>query len=100
MDDLRRVHEAAYLDAILAQAPRSGLLMLDEDTYMSPGSLNAARRAAGSVVQAVRDVAAGRRNGRSAPSARRAIMPNRTGRWASASSPISRWRRGSPSPAA
>lgn len=59
MDDLRRVHDQAYLDAILAQAPTSGLLMLDEDTYMSPGSLTAALRAAGGVSAAVRAVAAG-----------------------------------------
>jgi acetoin utilization deacetylase AcuC-like enzyme len=40
-------------------APISGRLQLDPDTYMSAGSLTAARRAAGAVVQAVRDVAAG-----------------------------------------
>ena len=55
--DLRRVHNSDYVDAIFASAPRSGLLMLDEDTWMSPGSLNAARRAAGAVTAAVRDMA-------------------------------------------
>ena len=58
--DLVRVHPQSYLDAIFAAAPRDGgVLRLDPDTVMSAGSLNAARRAAGAVVQAVRDVAAG-----------------------------------------
>lgn len=57
--DLARVHQPAYVDVIFEAAPRQGRLMLDPDTYMSPGSLNAARRAAGAVTQAVRDVAAG-----------------------------------------
>jgi acetoin utilization deacetylase AcuC-like enzyme len=59
LEDLARVHDAAYLDAIFAQAPTSGLLILDEDTRMSPGSLTAARRAAGAATAAVRAVAAG-----------------------------------------
>jgi acetoin utilization deacetylase AcuC-like enzyme len=54
------VHPQSYLDAIFKAAPRAGgRLRLDADTLMSAGSLNAARRAAGAVVQAVRDVAAG-----------------------------------------
>jgi acetoin utilization deacetylase AcuC-like enzyme len=57
--DLARVHRRPYLDAIFASRPGEGTLKLDEDTYMSAGSLNAARRAAGAVVAAVRDVAAG-----------------------------------------
>src|ERR1700761_9357654 len=57
--DLARVHRRPYLDAIFASQPATGRLKLDEDTYMSAGSLNAARRAAGAVVAAVRDVAAG-----------------------------------------
>lgn len=58
--DLLRVHGAAYVEAIVRSAPTSGRLELDPDTYMSAGSLTAARRAAGAVVQAVRDVAAGK----------------------------------------
>ncbi|WP_332773983.1 histone deacetylase family protein [Phenylobacterium sp.] len=57
--DLARVHLADYVDAIVASAPVTGRLMLDGDTFMSPGSLAAARRAAGAVASAVRDVAAG-----------------------------------------
>jgi acetoin utilization deacetylase AcuC-like enzyme len=58
-DDLARVHRRPYLDAIFASRPGEGRLKLDEDTFMSQGSLAAARRAAGAVVAAVRDVAAG-----------------------------------------
>ena len=58
--DLLRVHDRAYLDAMLALHPGAGLIELDPDTYVSAGSLTAARRAAGAVVQAVRDVAAGK----------------------------------------
>lgn len=58
--DLARVHPAGYVETIFRAAPRAGVRKLDADTYMSPGSLNAARRAAGAVVSAARDVAAGR----------------------------------------
>lgn len=58
--DLARVHPQAYVAAIDRASPATGIRELDADTYMSPGSLNAARRAAGAVVAAVRDVAAGR----------------------------------------
>ena len=57
--DLRRVHPAAYVDAIARAAPAGGLARLDPDTALSPGSLTAARRAAGAVTAAVRAVAAG-----------------------------------------
>ncbi|HEV7385572.1 MAG TPA: histone deacetylase family protein [Phenylobacterium sp.] len=60
--DLARVHRKPYLDAIFAAQPGAGRLKLDADTFMSAGSLNAARRAAGAVVAAVRDVAAGQSN--------------------------------------
>lgn len=58
--DLLAVHSREYLDAIAATRTELGTVKLDEDTYMSAGSKAAARRAAGSVVAAVRDVAAGR----------------------------------------
>ncbi|HET6971894.1 MAG TPA: histone deacetylase family protein [Phenylobacterium sp.] len=57
--DLLRVHDEPYVRGLVRAAPLSGRLELDADTYMSPGSLTAAKRAAGAVVQAVRDVAAG-----------------------------------------
>ncbi len=58
--ELERVHPAAYVERIFAASPQHGLATLDADTSMSPGSLNAALRAAGAVVQAVREVADGR----------------------------------------
>ncbi len=57
---LERVHSPAYVDAIFAAAPASGLTRLDPDTAMSAGSLRAALLAAGAVVGAVREVAAGK----------------------------------------
>jgi acetoin utilization deacetylase AcuC-like enzyme len=58
--DLARVHPQAYIDRFMALQPGAGVLELDPDTYISAGSHAAARRAAGAVVDAVRDVAAGR----------------------------------------
>ena len=57
--DLARLHPQAYVDAVTRAAPAEGIRQLDPDTFMSAGSLNAARRAAGAVVSAVRDVVAG-----------------------------------------
>jgi acetoin utilization deacetylase AcuC-like enzyme len=56
---LERVHPAAFVDALFAAAPKTGFAQIDEDTVMSPGSLNAALRAAGAVVDAVEGVARG-----------------------------------------
>ncbi len=56
---LERVHPPAYVDRIFAASPPSGMRALDPDTSMSPGSLNAALRAAGAVIYAVKAVAAG-----------------------------------------
>ncbi|MEI7035822.1 histone deacetylase family protein [Fulvimonas yonginensis] len=50
---LERVHDPAYVARILASAPPEGTSRLDEDTLMSPGSAEAALRAAGAVVAAV-----------------------------------------------
>jgi acetoin utilization deacetylase AcuC-like enzyme len=57
--DLLRCHPARYLDRVRAAAPAQGWAMLDPDTYMSPGSLPAALRAAGGVCAAVDAVMAG-----------------------------------------
>jgi acetoin utilization deacetylase AcuC-like enzyme len=57
--DLLLVHDRTYVEAIEAAAPREGRRAIDPDTVMSPGSLNAARRAAGAAVAAARAVAAG-----------------------------------------
>jgi acetoin utilization deacetylase AcuC-like enzyme len=56
---LARVHPAAFIDAIFAAEPVSGRTRLDPDTAMSPGSLEAALRAAGAVTAAAEAVARG-----------------------------------------
>ncbi len=46
-DQLKRVHDCAYIDRIFAMAPEQGSVVIDSDTVMSPGTLQAAQRAAG-----------------------------------------------------
>ncbi len=58
-DDILRCHPRSYLDRIRAGAPAEGWAQLDGDTFMSPGSLAAAMRAAGGVCAAVDAVLAG-----------------------------------------
>lgn len=53
VDQLRGVHDPQLVDALFAASPREGLVAVDPDTQMSPGSLTAARRAAGAVCDAV-----------------------------------------------
>ena len=50
---LLRVHPAAHLAGLRARAPGAGHAAIDADTWMSPGTLAAAGRAAGAVVKAV-----------------------------------------------
>lgn len=57
--DLALAHRGRYVAALEAAEPSSGYRPLDPDTWLSPGSIRAARRAAGSVAAAVRAVAAG-----------------------------------------
>jgi acetoin utilization deacetylase AcuC-like enzyme len=57
---LLRVHPEPYVAAIERAAPQEGLRRLDADTAMSPGTLEAARRAAGGAVCAVDEVMSGR----------------------------------------
>ena len=54
---LGRVHDHAYIESLGHLAGRSGFL--DSDTFLSPGSVAAARRAAGSAVGLVEALAAG-----------------------------------------
>lgn len=58
-EQLSRVHDPAYLDAIAASTPEHGLVHLDPDTAMNPHSREAALRAAGAVVRATDLVIAG-----------------------------------------
>ncbi len=52
-EDLLRVHPASYLETVRGGIPEKGWAQMDGDTFMSPGSLTAARRAVGGVVHAV-----------------------------------------------
>ena len=58
-EQLLRVHDAAYLDALERASPRSGLVQIDPDTAMNPHTLEAARRAAGAAVLGTDLVVAG-----------------------------------------
>ena len=57
--DLLRVHPEAYLNALAGAAPREGFTALDGDTWLSPGTLAAARRGVGGAIRAVDMVMAG-----------------------------------------
>ncbi|WP_295219360.1 histone deacetylase family protein [uncultured Brevundimonas sp.] len=57
--DLERVHPAAYVARLLDASPVAGMIQLDADTVLSPGSVPAARLAAGAAIDAVRAVARG-----------------------------------------
>ena len=56
-EQIARVHPDAYVAALEKLAPVSGLVSVDPDTSLSPGSLEAARRAAGAAVLATELVA-------------------------------------------
>jgi acetoin utilization deacetylase AcuC-like enzyme len=68
--DLLRVHPARYLDRLRKALPGEGFARLDPDTWMSPGTLDAAMRGAGACVRAVQMVMGGE-----APNAFCAIRP-------------------------
>lgn len=57
--DLERLHPVDYVARLLNAAPSEGLNALDADTLLSPGSVRAARLAAGATIDAVRAVARG-----------------------------------------
>jgi len=57
--DLALVHPQTFIDRLFAASPQAGRAYIDPDTALSPGSLASARRAAGAVVSAVREVADG-----------------------------------------
>jgi acetoin utilization deacetylase AcuC-like enzyme len=59
LDALARVHDVMYVDTILGNVPSHGYVMVDGDTVMSPGSGEAALRAAGAVCAAVDAVLSG-----------------------------------------
>jgi acetoin utilization deacetylase AcuC-like enzyme len=58
-EQLERVHDPEYLDALEEVAPAHGIVHLDPDTAMNPHTLDAAGRAAGAAVLATDLVAGG-----------------------------------------
>ena len=52
-EQLARVHNNDYIDAIFHQSPQSGLMQIDDDTAMNPHTLSAALHAAGAVIKGV-----------------------------------------------
>jgi acetoin utilization deacetylase AcuC-like enzyme len=57
--DLALVHDPRFIEGLVSASPHTGYVVIDADTRMSPGSLRAARRAAGAVAAATRAVIAG-----------------------------------------
>lgn len=60
VEAIERVHLPIYVEAILNGAPEQGFRRVDADTMLSPGSVEAALRAAGAVTFAVDEVMSGR----------------------------------------
>ncbi len=58
-EDVLRCHPARYLDRVRAAVPREGWAQLDGDTFLSPGSHDAAMRAVGGICAAVDAVVSG-----------------------------------------
>jgi acetoin utilization deacetylase AcuC-like enzyme len=58
-EEIARVHPNYFIDAVLKAVPETGFASLDPDTHVSPGSQEAALRAAGAVVAAVDRVMSG-----------------------------------------
>ncbi len=52
-DDLLRIHPQHYIDRLRSSLPDRRLHQIDGDTWLSPGSMNAALRGAGAVIRAV-----------------------------------------------
>jgi acetoin utilization deacetylase AcuC-like enzyme len=59
LETIALCHPMTYIEAIRDASPKTGLVHLDGDTSMSPGSFEAALRAAGAVTRAVDEVMAG-----------------------------------------
>ena len=57
---IERLHPKAYVEMVRASIPAQGYNMLDPDTVVSPGSFEAALRAAGACIEAVDQVATGK----------------------------------------
>ena len=60
LDQVALCHPRAYAEAIVAASPTSGMIQLDADTSMSPGTVEAALRGVGAATHAVDEVLQGR----------------------------------------
>jgi acetoin utilization deacetylase AcuC-like enzyme len=60
LETIALCHPMEYVTAVRDATPKQGLIALDADTSMSPGSFEAALRAAGGAVHAVDEVMSGR----------------------------------------
>ena len=69
-EDLTRAHPQSHIDDIRSRTPEGGFHQIDADTWMSPGSVQAALRAAGGAIKAVDMVLDGE-----APNAFAAVRP-------------------------
>ncbi len=59
-DTIALAHSRAYVDALAEASPEAGIVHIDSDTVLSPGTLEAALRGAGAAVQAVDEVMTGK----------------------------------------
>jgi acetoin utilization deacetylase AcuC-like enzyme len=59
LGQIERLHPKAYVEMVHAEIPKQHHNWLDPDTVVSPGSWEAALRAAGAIIRAVDEVAAG-----------------------------------------
>jgi len=59
LDQIAAVHDRGYVEAVLEAIPEQGHVLLDGDTTASPGSGEAALRAAGALIAAIDAVVAG-----------------------------------------
>ena len=59
-EDIARVHPEAFITALRALRPETGLAAVDGDTFIGPATLDAAARAAGAAVRGVDDILRGR----------------------------------------
>jgi acetoin utilization deacetylase AcuC-like enzyme len=57
---IARVHPKDYIEAIRAATPKEGVIAVDQDTSMSPGTYEAALRSAGGAIFAVDEVMSGK----------------------------------------
>ena len=95
-DDLLRIHPKSYIDEIKQMRPESGTFQVDADTHMSPGSVDAAYRAAGGTLRAVDMVLRVRQRMHSWQHDRQDIMQKRQRQWAFAYSETWHWAQNMP----